>query len=257
MVQHYTASEAKMMSGASQTPSSIIDLILADVNAIVPNFNSLVSSYRLLVGAAEEIRRTPGVCPDVFERAVRRYDNTGTLIDILIELLCCKIAFSAQFLTVSCAPVDLFRLLASRDPATDTPHCTAEQVVIMEAVRRVLLQYCHDGPCLPYNPVVCPTPAAKPPAPKPPKTAPPKNSDIAEVVFREEAAPPNSDIAEVVFTEEIAGGTVKEQQFPSPREPAPTAKAAPASAGPEPEPAKSRLRPRHLLNWQLSTKPKR
>lgn len=233
------------MSSASQTPSSIIDLILADVNAIVPNFNSLVSSYRLLVGAAEEIRRTSGVCPDVFERAVRRYDNTGTLIDILIELLCCKIAFSAQFLTVSCAPVDLFRLLATRDSATATPHCTAEQVVILEAVRRVLQQYCQDGPCLPYNPVVYPTPTPKPSASKPPA-----------------AAPPNSDIAEVVFTEEIAGGTIKEQQL-SPREPAPAAKAAPhqtqpaANTVPDPEPTKSRLRPRHLLNLHSGDKPKK
>jgi hypothetical protein len=156
------------MPDTTQNPQPIIDLILADINAVIPNFSSLVSSYRLLVGAAEEIHRTPNVCPDVFERAVRRYDNTGTLIDILLELLCCKIVFSSEFLSVSCAPVDLFRLLANPTTGTDTPHNTAEQVVGLEVLRRVL-DRCESGagPCLPYQQVVCPSPPAPTPAATP------------------------------------------------------------------------------------------
>lgn len=166
-------------SNTNQSPQPIIDLILADINAIIPNFSSLVASYRLLVGASEEIHRTPEVCPEVFERAVRRADNAGTIIDILLELLCCKIAFSSDFLQISCAPVDLFRLLANRTIGTDTPFHTAEQVVEMEALRRIL-ERCHpQNCCLPEHEVVCPTP---PPPSKPaPSTPEFPSSDIAEV----------------------------------------------------------------------------
>lgn len=177
-------------SNTTQNPQPIIDLILADINAIIPNFSSLVSSYRLLVGASEEIHRVPEICPDIFERAVRRADNAGTIIDIFLELLCCKIAFSSEFLQISCAPVDLFRLLANRSTATDIPAHTAEQVVEMEALRRVL-ERCHPkNSCLPEcNVVVCPKPPsteptgpAGPPQP-PPKTTPqPDYSDIIEVI---------------------------------------------------------------------------
>lgn len=166
------------MPDTTQNPQPIIDLILADINAVIPNFSSLVSSYRLLVGSAEEIHRTPDVCPDVFERAVRRYDNTGTLIDILLELLCCKIAFSSEFLSVSCAPVDLFRLLVNPTTATDTPHNTAEQVVGLEVLRRILDKCESTSPCLPYQQVVCPTPPS--PAPKSPKPAATHTDDDCE-----------------------------------------------------------------------------
>jgi hypothetical protein len=165
----------------NQSPQPILDLILADINAIVPNFSSLVSSYRLLVGAAEEIHRTPDTCPDVFERAVKRYDNAGTIIDVLLELLCCKIAFSSDFLQISCAPVDLFRLLANRTIGTDTPFHTAEQVVEMEALRRIL-EGCHPKHCcLPDNEVVCPPTTPLTPPPPPPIVVSQPSTDIAEV----------------------------------------------------------------------------
>ncbi len=135
----------------------IIDTILADVNAIIPNFSSLVASYRLLVGSAEEVARTPNVCQDVFERAVRRYDNTGTLIDILLDLLCCKIAYSSEFLSISCAPVDLFRLLANRCDPCDRSYQTADQIITMEALRKTLAD-CLHVPCFLYHQVVCPEP---------------------------------------------------------------------------------------------------
>lgn len=164
-------------SSTNQNPQPIIDLILADITAVIPNLSSLVASYRLLVGASEEIHRTPEICPEVFERAVRRADNAGTLIDVFLELLCCKLEFSSDFLKVSCAPVDLFRLLANCTEETDTPHQTAEQVVEMEALRR-LIEACHrQRPCLPdHSVVVCPKNQ-----PSPPKIEEPSDSDIQEV----------------------------------------------------------------------------
>jgi hypothetical protein len=165
------------MSDTNQSPQPIIDLILADINAVIPNLSSLVASYRLLVGASEEIHRTPEVCPDVFERAVRRADNAGTIIDLFLELLCCKVAFSSEFLKISCAPVDLFRLLANRTTSTDIPFHTAEQVVEMEALRRILERCHHRGSCLPEQEVVCPKETPTPPTQKPL----PPSSDISEV----------------------------------------------------------------------------
>jgi len=167
------------MSDTNQNPQPIIDLILADINAVIPNLSSLVASYRLLVGASEEIHRTPEICPDVFERAVRRADNAGTLIDIFLELLCCKVAFSSDFLKISCAPVDLFRLLANKSSTTDVPFHTAEQVVEMEALRRLLDCCHHRGSCLPDKEVLCPKPEGAPEPPSP--QAPSSNSDIEEV----------------------------------------------------------------------------
>jgi len=171
-------SEATAMSDTTQNPQPIIDLILADINAVIPNLSSLVTSYRLLVGASEEIHRTPEVCPEVFERAVRRADNAGTLIDVFLELLCCKVAFSSDFLKVSCAPVDLFRLLANQTPATDIPSHTATQVVEMEALRRVLDNCHHQKACLPtHSVVVCP----QKPIPPPPTTHQKSDQDIQDV----------------------------------------------------------------------------
>ena len=145
-------------SNTNQSPQPIIDLILSDINAVIPNLSSLVASYRLLVGASEEIHRTPDLCPEVFERAITRADNAGTLIDVFLELLYCKIAFSSEFLKISCAPVDLFRLLANRTAATDNPLHTAEQVVEMEVLRRILDKCHHKGSYLPQHNVVCPKP---------------------------------------------------------------------------------------------------
>ncbi len=168
------------MSNTTQNPQPIIDLILADINAVIPNLSSLVASYRLLVGASEEIHRTAEVCPEVFERAVQRADNAGTLIDVFLELLCCKIAFSSEFLKISCAPVDLFRLLANPNTATDIPPRTAEQVLEMEALRRIL-DKCHPrDSCLPKHTVVCQK-SPPPPPPPPSSPCPAPETDINEV----------------------------------------------------------------------------
>lgn len=151
----------------------IIDLVLADINAVVPNFSSLVASYRLLVGSAEEIKRTPGVPTEIFQRSVLRYDRAGTLIDILLELLCCKIAFASKFLGTVCAPIDLPRYFANDSEADYTLQHTAEQVLLIELLRLILSSLCEQGPCFgppppgigcpPIPAPCCPTlPTAKP-----------------------------------------------------------------------------------------------
>lgn len=174
-------------SQTNQNPQPIIDLILADINGIVPNLSSLVASYRLLVGASEEINRTPNLCPEVFERAVRRADNAGTLIDVFIELLYCKIAFSSEFLKISCAPVDLFRLLANPITATDVPFHTAEQVVEMEVLRRILERCQKQSSCMPEHQVVCPKEPIAAPVPSittplSPITAPISGDQLTDIL---------------------------------------------------------------------------
>lgn len=170
------------MASTNEVPQPIIDLILADVNALLSNLSILVTSYRLLVGGAEEFRRTPDVCPEVFERAVRRADNAGTLIDILLDVLYCKISFSSDFLKISGAPVDLFRLLANPSTGTDTPFHTAQQVVEIEILRRILDILLQEPPCMPEHIVVCPKPPTTPHvhAPSPDANAA-KSSDVQEV----------------------------------------------------------------------------
>jgi hypothetical protein len=157
---------------ADTTQQTIINTILGDITGVIPNFSSLVSSYRLLVGAAEEIRRTPGMPFEIFERAVVRFDRAGTLIDILLELLCCKIAFSSQFLAVTCAPVDIIRLLANCNSLNDKSFQTAEQIIILEALRQLLANDCPVscfGP--PPDGITPPQPPAPPPPAPPAKPA--------------------------------------------------------------------------------------
>lgn len=186
----FTTDNSSTTTSATITPLNpvaLIDLILADVNAVLPNFNGLVSSYRLLVGAAEEIRRTRDVCPDVFERAVRRFDNAGTLIDVLLELLCCKIVFSSELLKVTCGPVDLVRYLLTCLDGEDTPCRSAESVVGLAALKKLQDSFCCEHYCLPDRPVVCPGPPVPPsPKPKPPTTTTSvSDNDIAQVVETE------------------------------------------------------------------------
>ena len=169
------------MASTNEIPQTIIDLILADVNALLTNVSILVTSYRLLVGGAEEIRRTPDVCPEVFERAIRRADNAGTLIDILLDVLYCKVSFSSDFLKISGAPVDLFRLLANPSITTDIPFHTAEQVVEIEILRRILELVVQEPPSMPQHIVVCPKAPVLSPSPVPIAVPVPAKTDIQEV----------------------------------------------------------------------------
>lgn len=157
----------------------IIDTILGDITALVPQFASVVASYRLLVGAAEELRRTQGVCEEIAERAVTRADRAGALIDMFLEILCCKISFSTNFLAVSCAPVDIFRLL-SASYSCDPSHLTAEQIIELEALRQALCRE-RDSSCF-YDKATppCPPQPPQPPAAKPGGQQAQFSSDIAE-----------------------------------------------------------------------------
>ena len=151
---------------------SIINTLLADINAVIPNYSSLVASYRLLVGAAEEIQRTPGVPFEIFERAVIRYDRAGTLIDMLNELLCCKIAFSTDLLSITCAPIDIVKLVTNCISSSADDQCaTAEQIVVLEALRQTLFNRCSTTSCFgpaPEGITPKPPPAKPAQAPLPP-----------------------------------------------------------------------------------------
>lgn len=151
----------------------ILDTIIADINAIVPQYSSIVSSYRLLVGSAEEISRMNGVPREVYERAICRYDRAGTLIDILQELLCCKIRFLAEFLSVTCAPIDIFSL--AQNPLEEI---TIEEIIEIEVLRRLLTLLCEREPCFPPCPPLnedCSYPCPSPPAPPAPNEKTPRN----------------------------------------------------------------------------------
>lgn len=186
-------------TSATTVSQTIINTILADVNAIMSDFVNLVNSYRLLVGAAEELRRTAGIAPDVVARAIERTDRTGVLIDIIIDLLCCKITFIGEFLAVTCAPVDLFRYLANPHDVADTPHLVAEEILLLEVLRRA--QECLRGhnqpPCTPPGPppytfaTTCFTPPPPPPPPIPPEPPfPPPCFSPPEPPPQPEEAPP-------------------------------------------------------------------
>lgn len=177
---------------------SIIDVILADINAVVPNFSSLVSSYRLLVGSAEEIHRTPGVPIEIFQRSVLRYDRAGTLIDLLLELLCCKIAFASNFLSTVCAPIDLPRYFVNESDAEYTPQHTAEQIVFIELLRLLLTSLCEQSSCFgppppgigcPPVPPHCLIPPSATPAPATDQTHGPNDLDADAADLLSEIAP--------------------------------------------------------------------
>lgn len=194
---------------------TIIDTILADVNAIVPTYVSLVNAHRLLVGSAEETKRIGGVTPDAVARSIERFDRSGVLIDILIDLLCCKIAFSSEFLAVTCAPVDIFRLLANRFDVADAPHMVAEEILVLEVVRRAQERLRGVGPVPPCTPpggppydfatsFFTPPPPPPPPIPPEPPFAPPcfvpvyggegeKTDAVSEVVAKTEELPVGTD----------------------------------------------------------------
>lgn len=162
---------------------SIVDTVLGDVAALVPQLSSIVASYRLLVGSAEELSRTRGVCMDITERAILRADRAGTLIDMLLEILCSKIAFSTNFLAVSSAPVDVFRYL-STTYACDPSRLTAEQIIELEALRQLLCRGRSDC-CFPDpEPCVPQAVETKPPT----QTIPDDIADELETEVSEELA---------------------------------------------------------------------
>jgi hypothetical protein len=180
-----TPTSTTTTSTTSTTPTSsttafvptIPETILIDVNAIVPIVAALVASYRLLIGGAEEIQRTPGMPDLVFRRAVDRVDLSGLLIDRLLELLACKIPFSADILGVSCAPLDLFRLLGEQETSLLDNRQLAEQLAAAEALRRIFAKKSAQ------RPIGSETPPLTPPSAPTPDTAP--STDTAAISISE------------------------------------------------------------------------
>lgn len=84
-----------------------LPLLFADVQALIEIMDSLTNNYRLMVGAAEELTRTPGVEQQTINLALDRVDNTGTLLDLTIFTLAIKMDFLAEVLSVTGIPLDL------------------------------------------------------------------------------------------------------------------------------------------------------
>ncbi|SKA06759.1 hypothetical protein [Selenihalanaerobacter shriftii] len=55
-----------------------------DFNDITQTFTSLTNSYRLFVGAAEELTRTPSVPEEIIEDAIVRSAKLGSTLDLLL-----------------------------------------------------------------------------------------------------------------------------------------------------------------------------
>lgn len=118
-------------------------------------------------------------------------DNAGTLIDIFLDLLLCKISFTSDFLGVTCAPVDLFRLLANRNPAKDTPFRTGEQILQLEVLRRALEEKAKSNrPPMPSGPPLEPLEGVIPP--KPPTNPPPAPQPTNPPPHRWQFPPPTN-----------------------------------------------------------------
>ncbi|HHU33335.1 MAG TPA: hypothetical protein GXZ50_11840 [Clostridia bacterium] len=84
-----------------------ISILFRDVNELLEVMNSLTNNYRLLVGAAEELTRIPGVTQQSINYALDRADNTGTLIDLIIFTLAVKLDFVSEVLNETSLPLDL------------------------------------------------------------------------------------------------------------------------------------------------------
>lgn len=101
-----------------------IPVLFEDVNALVSVFNSLTDNYRLLVGAAEELTRTPGASQQAVNLALERVYNTGSLIDITLLALAVKLDFVAEVLAVTGIPLNLLiaalALFLADDPSQTT-----------------------------------------------------------------------------------------------------------------------------------------
>ena len=91
-----------------------ISILFRDVNELLEVMNSLTNNYRLLVGAAEELTRIPGVTQQSINYALDRADNTGTLIDLIIFTLAVKLDFVSEVLNETSLPLDLVIALLSK-----------------------------------------------------------------------------------------------------------------------------------------------
>ncbi|MDI3547928.1 MAG: hypothetical protein PWR10_1580 [Halanaerobiales bacterium] len=61
--------------------------LLKNFEAITDRFSTLTDSYRLLVGAAEELTRTPSVSGKIIDDAIERTAFLGAILDELLILI--------------------------------------------------------------------------------------------------------------------------------------------------------------------------
>lgn len=75
------------------------NIILGDVDSLIEKFTLLTDSYRLLVGAAEELTRTPSVGEYIIDEAVGRTAFLGEILDQLLFAI--QITLILDFVRVS------------------------------------------------------------------------------------------------------------------------------------------------------------
>lgn len=75
------------------------DIILGDVDSLIEKFTLLTDSYRLLVGATEELTRTPAVGENIIDSSVCRTALLGNILDQLLVAI--QIALIADFIRVT------------------------------------------------------------------------------------------------------------------------------------------------------------
>ncbi|MFP4661721.1 MAG: hypothetical protein ACLFPF_05995 [Halanaerobiales bacterium] len=75
------------------------DIILGDVDSLIEKFTLLTDSYRLMVGATEELTRIPAVGECIIDSAVGRTAFLGNVLDQL--LLAIQISLIIDFVRVT------------------------------------------------------------------------------------------------------------------------------------------------------------
>lgn len=126
---------------AAKDSIDVLELLFSDINALLNVMNQLTDNYRLLVGAAEELTRTPGVGQRTINLAIDRADNTGTLIDIVIFTLFIKLEFTADVLDDTGIPLELFveaiQQLAENNPEPRDPRNLLPRTPVLEIQQEI------------------------------------------------------------------------------------------------------------------------
>lgn len=114
----------------------LINTILTDVTALTLTYRDLALAYFYITEGLGNLLIIKDAPPEIIDCAIERADKSGKLIDLLSELLFCKLSFSSDFLGISCAPVDLLRDLAQCKYYNENQ--SAEQILQMELIRRAM-----------------------------------------------------------------------------------------------------------------------
>ena len=126
----------------------VIELLFSDVNPLLNVMNQLTDNYRLLVGAAEELTRTPGASQRMVNQALDRVENTGTLIDLVIVSLFIKILFVTEVLDATGLPLTLiFELLEKSVEEARDPDNLLPRPPILEKAHDLEIKKGADNDC--------------------------------------------------------------------------------------------------------------